>query len=63
MFILVTPAYGRKYSSKVKARKDWDDGKDFIFQESSRADDMRWSGKYCSKRDFPDDVKVNFYIR
>jgi hypothetical protein len=63
MFISISSAYGRKYKNQTEARKDWDEGKDFVFQESTRMEDLRWSGKYCSKRDFPDDVKINFIIR
>lgn len=40
---VLLPAYGRKYESAEEAKKDWDNGKDFLAYTI---------GGYCSKRDF-----------
>ena len=43
----VIPAYGRDYKSAAAAKKDWQDGKDFIIADLSN----RYDGKPCSIRD------------
>jgi len=45
--IVVTPAYGRDYTSKAKAIADWEAGKDFILQDIT----SRWDGKPINKAD------------
>jgi hypothetical protein len=45
---VLTPAYGRDYSSQEAIIKDFEAGKDFIFHDPS----SRYDGKFCSIRDF-----------
>jgi len=47
--VTLTPAYGRDYKSKAAALRDFEGGKDFMFQPH---------GKYCSIRDFPKGTEV-----
>jgi hypothetical protein len=44
----VIPAYGRDYTSLKEAKKDWEDGKDFMISDVS----SKWDGTYCSVRNF-----------
>lgn len=46
-YVVVTPAYGRDYTSKAKAIADWEAGKDFILQDIT----SRWDGKPINKED------------
>ena len=43
----VIPAYGRDYKSAAAAKKDWQDGKDFIIADLFDP----YDGKPCSIRD------------
>ena len=48
-YVTVTPAYGRDYTSKAAALKDWTDGKDFIEARSGRYMSIRDADKAGSK--------------
>ena len=54
----LTPAYGRDYTSKKAAIKDFREGKDFILNDIM----SRWDGKPCSIRDLKkgDSVKIRY---
>ena len=45
MWIEVTPAYGRDYTSAKAAKADWKAGKDFIIQCVMHPDDGRYINK------------------
>ena len=45
--IIVTPAYGRDYTSAEKASADWASGKDFILRDPRSP----WDGKYINEED------------
>ena len=48
---VVSPTYGRDYKDNNDAKRDWDSGKDFVYNN------LGGGGKYCSKRDFgPEDI-------
>lgn len=53
---ILTPAYGRRYSSQTSLIKDWLEGKDFIFNDISSP----YDGKYCSIRDFKPGERLQF---
>ena len=46
---VVSPAYGRVYTSAKAAKADWAAGKDFTMENVGR-----YMGKPCSIRDFPE---------
>ena len=58
----VVPAYGRDYKSSEEAKKDWEDGKDFLIKDVG----CEWNGSYLSIRDTRKDtfnwevVKITF---
>lgn len=45
---VLTPAYGRVYTTREKVENDYLNGKDFILNDPS----SQWNGRYCSIRDF-----------
>ena len=47
MLPTLTPAYGRDYTSKTKVLQDFNDGKDFIYNNIM----SRYDGKPCNKQD------------
>lgn len=49
---ILTPAYGRDYKSAKAVIADYEGGKDFILNDIT----SQWDGKYCSIRDFPEEV-------
>jgi len=53
---VVSPAYGRDYKDSTSAKNDWDNGKDFVYEN------IMGGGKYCSKRDFKtgDKIEIRF---
>jgi len=54
---ILTPAYGRDYTSKAQATEAYQSGKDWILNDITSP----WDGKYCSCRDFPGEpVKLRY---
>ena len=49
---MISPAYGRDYTTAEEVWKDYHDGKDFVYEN------LGGGGKYCSKRDFNQDDTV-----
>jgi hypothetical protein len=55
---ILTPAYGRDYTTSTAVLKDYKGGKDFIYNDISSP----YHGKYCSCRDFIDEeVTLRFH--
>jgi len=53
--MILTPAYGRNYTSASEAVEAFQSGRhDFILNDPS----SRWNGKPCSSRDFPPGTQV-----
>lgn len=48
-YVIISPAYGRDYSSSKAAVAALKAGKDFILHDPHSP----WNGKPCSMRDFP----------
>ena len=57
-FIILTPAYGRDYQTAEHARQDFDDNKDFIFNDITNP----YDGKYINKDQIDDhtNIKIRF---
>lgn len=55
----VTPAYGRDYTSKKTAEKDWNEGKDFVFHNPGSP----WDGRPCNLQDIKASGYTHVQIR
>ena len=54
---VLTPGYGRDYTSALKAKLDYLAGKNFVLRDIS----SRWGGCFCSKSDFKDEAVLLRY--
>jgi len=59
MYIEVTPAYGRDYTTAKAAKADWKAGKDFIIQCIMHPDD----GRYINIDDAKTDPSLKIMLR